>query len=95
MATCENCGHALFDGAQFCDVCGTRTSASHPDQESISAGGTCNLCGGLMRRGVLFAEQELTIVFSDNDEERFIEVSACSKCGNVQMLVDYDTNVEP
>ena len=94
MPSCESCGHALPDGAQFCEICGTRakTALQH---EPIPDHGTCNVCGGPMRLGVLFAEQELTIVFSDNDEERFIEVSACSKCGNVQLLVDYDTNVEP
>jgi len=44
----------------------------------------CPSCQGRLRPGVLFADRELTIIFTDNDEERFVEVWACSDCGQVQ-----------
>jgi len=54
----------------------------------------CPLCRGRLRQGLLFAERELTIVFNDNDEERFVELWACADCGQVQLQVDFDTDVE-
>src|SRR6476620_11617286 len=48
------------------------------EAESVSAdplvtnvGGQC-VCGGSFRQGTLVAEKELTIIFSDNHEERFV-----------------------
>jgi hypothetical protein len=55
---------------------------------------TCAVCHSRMRAGALFAQKEITILFNDNNEERFVEVLACSKCGQVRLLVDYDTDVE-
>jgi hypothetical protein len=54
----------------------------------------CNLCGGLMRSGFLHAKFEITISFTDKNEERFIDVLACSRCGQVRLRVDYQTDVE-
>ena len=51
-------------------------------------------CGGTLRRGTLVAEKELTIIFSDSHEERFVRVLACSRCNQVSMVVDPDTVVE-
>ena len=53
----------------------------------------CPVCGGALRPGTLVAEKELTIVF-DNHEERFIRAMACAQCGQLSMVVDYDTDVE-
>ncbi len=55
---------------------------------------TCNLCGGAMRKGFLHAKFEITISFTDAAEERFLEVLACSRCGQIKMRVDYQTDVE-
>jgi hypothetical protein len=54
----------------------------------------CQVCQGAMRSGVLFAGKELTILFSDTNEERFVDVQACSQCGQVKLVVDYELDVE-
>ena len=54
----------------------------------------CPVCGGALRAGTLVAEKELTLVFSDNQEERFIRVSACSQCGQLLFTVDFETDVQ-
>jgi len=55
---------------------------------------SCNNCGGKMRAGLLFADKELTILFQDNNEERFLQVLACTSCGEVRLIVDLVTDVE-
>jgi hypothetical protein len=57
-------------------------------------GGTCLLCGGRTRAGTLVGEKEMTIIFSDNQEERFIKVNACTQCGQVLLVADYETDVQ-
>lgn len=54
----------------------------------------CNVCGGKMRRGALFADREITVYFDDTEEERFLEAEVCSACGNVRLMVDLDTDVQ-
>ncbi|MFL6214862.1 MAG: hypothetical protein ACJ74J_13340 [Blastocatellia bacterium] len=54
----------------------------------------CNICGGSMRRGALFADREITVYFDDTEEERFVEVMVCGACGNLRMFVDLDTDVQ-
>src|SRR5690242_15381059 len=54
----------------------------------------CNICGGAVRRGALFADREITVYFDDTEEERFVEVLVCSACGDVRMVVDLDTDVQ-
>jgi hypothetical protein len=56
--------------------------------------GICSVCAGLLRSGTLVAEKELTIVFKDNREERFVKVYACVNCGRLSLLVDFETSVE-
>ena len=53
----------------------------------------CPSCGGLLRAGTLTGEREVTFVFSDNKEERFVLVSVCSRCGLVSLAVDLETEV--
>jgi len=55
---------------------------------------TCGNCGGVMRPGLLFSEKELTILFADNNEERFVHAFACTVCGDVRVTVDLETEVE-
>ena len=54
----------------------------------------CKQCGAEARLAYLFTDREITLVFSDNSEERFLEVHACAKCGHVRLEVDYETDVE-
>jgi hypothetical protein len=54
----------------------------------------CANCGGPMRGGLLFAEKELTILLQDNNEERFVQAFACTRCGEVRLVVDFATEVE-
>jgi hypothetical protein len=71
---------------------GTEEPAPPPSLDPRSSG--CLLCGGRTRTGTLVAEKEMTIVFSDNREERFIRVNACTQCGQVVLVADYDTDVQ-
>ena len=67
------------------------------DSDSIVSAlnlGPCGRCGGVMRSGLLFADRELSILFADNNEERFVLVFACSSCGDVRLRVDLETEVE-
>jgi len=57
-------------------------------------GPACLVCGGRTRAGTLVAEKEMTIVFSDNREERFVKVNACTQCGQLLLVADYDTDVQ-
>jgi hypothetical protein len=54
----------------------------------------CLICGGPLRPGTLVAEKEVTVVFSDNHEERFVRVNACTQCGQLSLLVDFETDVQ-
>ncbi len=54
----------------------------------------CGNCGGVMRPGLLFSEKELTILFADNNEERFVQAYVCTACGDVRLTVDLETEVE-
>lgn len=73
--------------------------AQEPDEDDevltapAAADIPCGNCGGQLRSGLLFSERELTILFADNDEERFVQVLACSRCGEIQLRVDLDTDV--
>lgn len=53
----------------------------------------CSSCGAETRPGNLFADRELTILFADDEEERFVQVYACKECGKVEMIVDYEIEV--
>lgn len=55
---------------------------------------TCASCGSPMRPAYLFAGKEVTVLFTDNNEERFVNVLACSRCGQLKIAVDYATDVE-
>jgi len=54
----------------------------------------CLICGGPLRPGTLVAEKELTVVFSDNHEERFVRANACTQCGQLSLVVDFETDVQ-
>jgi len=54
----------------------------------------CGNCGGPVRAGFLFADKELTMFFSDTNEERFVHSLVCSACGDMRLVVDMHTDVE-
>jgi len=54
----------------------------------------CDACGGQLRPGWLFAKRETTVIFSDNNEERFVEALACVACGRIRLLADLETQVD-
>ena len=54
----------------------------------------CVFCGGNVAPATLVAEKELTVVFSDNHEERFIKVNVCTRCGQISLVVDFETDVK-
>jgi len=54
---------------------------------------TCARCGGKTRPGVLIDTREIIILFTDRDEQRFIEVYTCGQCGHVQIVVDFETEI--
>lgn len=68
--------------------------ADDDSMATIDSNELCGNCGGATRSGLLFAEKELTILFSDSNEERFIQAFACSSCGDVRLVVDLETDVE-
>jgi hypothetical protein len=55
----------------------------------------CSVCGGETRFGILSGSKEVTIIFADNNEERYVEAYACTRCGRVQLIVDYGTDAQP
>jgi len=59
----------------------------------LSDSATC-ACGGKLRPAVLVGERELTVVFSDNREERFVKVLVCAQCGQMSLIADFETNVD-
>lgn len=54
----------------------------------------CDVCGGPMRAGLLFADNEVTMMFQDSEEERFVRALACGNCGEVRLIVDFQTDIE-
>jgi hypothetical protein len=78
---------------------GDKLNYSDEDEETdsvISARSdvACGNCGGKMRSASLFAEHELTILFSDSNEERFVQAFVCTACGDVRLVADLQTDVE-
>jgi hypothetical protein len=67
--------------------------AAPPQNVTVGAGPRCVICGGRLRAGTLLAEKELTVIFTDNHEERFVRVMACVDCGQLSLSADYDTEV--
>lgn len=63
-------------------------------EESESEMPTCDVCGGELREGWLMTERELTIFFPESDEERFIRALACKDCGELRLVVDFQTDVQ-
>jgi hypothetical protein len=54
----------------------------------------CSECGSMMSAGIMFADKELTMVFTDDNEERFVQAFGCKRCGNIRLAIDLHTEVE-
>ena len=66
-----------------------------PSMSPAESNQPCGNCGGVMRSGLLFADKELTMLFNDDNEERFVQAFACMACGAVRLAIDLETEVEP
>ena len=90
-------GELTSRGIDFEPTSDSRTETHEGGAEpSLDAHGlVCLSCGGPMRSGTLVAEKELTIVFADSHEERFVRVNACSACGQLSLVADYKIDVQP
>ena len=73
----------------YCSNCGALIDPPTEATNNV----LCRLCGGLTRSGQLFGESEITIVMAETNEERFVRAFACIKCGDVQLVVDYETDI--
>lgn len=93
MPFCLQCGYKIPDDDPFCAKCGA--AALKPDAEDDDQPGTCDVCGGRLRPSRLYSGEELTIVLNDTEEERFIDALVCGTCGRTQLVVDFETDVEP
>lgn len=66
-------------------------------EDSAVAIPPCDVCRGAMRPGLLFADKEVTMLFQDSEqgeEERFVQAFACGMCGEVRLVVDFQTEIE-
>jgi len=53
----------------------------------------CPVCNGPVRRAALIGRDEIIALFRDNDERRFVDLFACSRCGEARLVVDLETIV--
>jgi len=60
---------------------------------TVEQSSRCRGCGGSMRSGLLSTEKELMIIFTDDGEERYLDALACTECGEVRFVVDFETDV--
>ena len=88
---------ALARGLDLSPIAANEETSTEADMaiDPVPPPGLCVNCGGPLRYGTLVAEKELSIFFADNKEERFLRVGACKKCGQVSLVVDFETVIEP
>jgi uncharacterized protein YbaR (Trm112 family) len=53
----------------------------------------CPFCNGPVRRAALFGDNEIIVLFRDNDEQRYVDVLVCRRCGEARLVVDFEANV--
>jgi hypothetical protein len=92
MPFCLECGFKIPDDNPFCGKCGAAAVEPEAVDDQVA---TCQSCGGRLRPGRLYSGDELTVVMSDTEEQRFIEALICGTCGRIQLVVDFETDVEP
>lgn len=94
MMVCKRCGLTTNETHEYlsnnyCSNCGALLDPPTEDDKNLP----CRHCGELTRPGQLFGETEITIVMAETNEERFVRAFACIKCGDVQLRVDYETDI--
>ena len=94
MLVCNRCGLTTNETQEYlsnnyCSNCGALIDPPTEATNNVF----CRVCGGLRRSGQLFGESEITIVMAETNEERFVRAFACIKCGDVQLVVDYETDI--
>lgn len=94
MVVCQRCGLTasetnVYLSNHYCSNCGALLDPPTTDTRNV----LCTQCGEATRPGRLYGETELTMVMSDSWEERFVDAFACIKCGHVQLIIDYETEV--
>ncbi|HVG19146.1 MAG TPA: hypothetical protein VNI02_08835 [Blastocatellia bacterium] len=84
------------EGAGESEGSGRRAAISQASDKGVAAVGNlrCGFCGGAVRSGLIFADKELSIFFPDKNEERFVQALACGACGELRLVVDFETDVE-
>jgi DNA-directed RNA polymerase subunit RPC12/RpoP len=92
MPFCPDCGYKIPDDHPFCGKCGAAAVDPSSGEDQVAK---CEVCGGRLRAGRLYSGDELTVVMSDAEEERFIEALVCGACGRTQLIVDFETDIEP
>lgn len=92
MPFCLECGYKIPDDNAFCGKCGAAAVEPSTDEVQVT---TCDVCGGRLRAGRLYSDEELTIILSDTEEQRFVEALVCGTCGRAHLVVDFETDVEP
>ena len=81
-------------GIEFEDAPAATVEESPANNVTTGKTVICQVCQAEMRSGVLLSNKEVTIFFEDQNEERFVQVLACRRCGQVRMVVDYETIVD-
>jgi len=54
----------------------------------------CPVCNGPVRAATLVGKDEIIAEFRDNNERRFVDVFACTRCGEARLVVDLETVVQ-
>jgi hypothetical protein len=49
---------------------------------------TCPFCNGPVRRAALLGDNEIIAVFRDDEEQRYVDVLVCTRCGEARLVVD-------
>jgi uncharacterized protein YbaR (Trm112 family) len=57
------------------------------------SGLACPFCNGPVRRAALFGDNEIIVLFRDNDEQRYVDVLVCRRCGEARLVVDFEAKV--
>jgi hypothetical protein len=63
------------------------------EADARTQGPACAACGGPVRAAVLVGEREIIAVFRNGEERRFVDIVACTRCGEARLVVDLESNV--
>src|ERR1700742_1101619 len=84
-------------GIEFEEQKSGRAASEEASQEagalegSPAWGRACIRCGGKTRPGMMVGTKEIIVYFTDRNEQRFLELYACSQCGHTEMVTNFET----